>query len=601
MLNTSKLNLLSNEKLITAITFAWLLLTYHLILRNYFPFPNGYMGHDYSLFLPMLIDNYFWFAKNGFLTPPWFSPAFCGGQVNFADPQSIFYSLPQFLLFTGMELINAVYVSALIFASAGFYGMYLLSRRIFNFSLLASLLCAAIFMYNNFFIYRMIVGHITFQGFMLLPLISYCLLAKSTTTFNHAIKIIMAAMLMAYWFVSGMAIIIIPCILSIIAIALVCFIYKKIEFVFFLKNIAAAGLISLAVSASKLMGSVELMNVFPRTEYPLPGLDSFINIINVFAHSLWVGSIAAAELAHPLWKNTTLPMPPHEMAFGLTPIPLIIIMLGCILSIHYRFTRTITSYTPITLKNLYAIASLILILLIPFAIIYYSEPWNAFLKMLPIISSTASPQRWMLIYMFIIIIIMGINIDNFTKKIKRLIFISSLVILPIITWLDPKVDDVVDVYSSKKLSDEFNKAKEQSLDWTISANAIITPYLLGGRNYFAIRGYNVLNCYNPTYGFFFEKISFNSIESGDPLAEIKPNVLNIRNPACILYPKENNCKLWDNFSTQEKSKAAAFVNYKPFDFKRSRMQQVADWITQLSLIVIIVLLISWSSLHKHKR
>src|SRR4051794_22252779 len=77
--------------------FIVLMVAYHFIFGAYFPLPNGLMGHDYAGTLPGFMDGYLWFHNNGFLTPPWFTPSFCAGQAFFAEPQSGFYSVPQFL------------------------------------------------------------------------------------------------------------------------------------------------------------------------------------------------------------------------------------------------------------------------------------------------------------------------------------------------------------------------------------------------------------------------------------------------------------------------------------------------------------------------
>ena len=79
--------------------FVLLMVAYHLIFGAYYPLQNGLMGSDYSGALGAFTDGYLWFRTNGFLTPPWFTPSFCGGQAFFADPQSGFYSVPQFLGF----------------------------------------------------------------------------------------------------------------------------------------------------------------------------------------------------------------------------------------------------------------------------------------------------------------------------------------------------------------------------------------------------------------------------------------------------------------------------------------------------------------------
>ena len=79
--------------------FLLLALAYHVVFGAYFPLPNGLMGHDYSGTLPGIMDGVLWFRNNGILSPPWFTPSFCGGQAAFADPHSGFYSVEQFLAF----------------------------------------------------------------------------------------------------------------------------------------------------------------------------------------------------------------------------------------------------------------------------------------------------------------------------------------------------------------------------------------------------------------------------------------------------------------------------------------------------------------------
>src|SRR5512135_3628524 len=115
------------------LAFAGLLWAYNAIFGAYFPLPNGLMGHDYALTMPAFEDGYLWFRNNGFLSPPWFTPSFCAGQPYFADPQSVFYSVPQFLAFV-MDPLSAIHASVLLFAGLGFWGTYVLGRRTFALS-----------------------------------------------------------------------------------------------------------------------------------------------------------------------------------------------------------------------------------------------------------------------------------------------------------------------------------------------------------------------------------------------------------------------------------------------------------------------------------
>src|SRR5688572_23411146 len=133
------------------------------------------MGEDYSLFFPAMLDGVYWYHVNGLSEVPWFTPAFGGGLPKFPNPQSVYYSVEQFLCFV-TDPLTSIRITLFIFALLGFVGFYLLLKRIFLLSSSTSLLGATAFLFNGFFIHRMIMGHITFHPFMLFPLLAYLLL-----------------------------------------------------------------------------------------------------------------------------------------------------------------------------------------------------------------------------------------------------------------------------------------------------------------------------------------------------------------------------------------------------------------------------------------
>lgn len=584
---------INRVSIISWLTFSFSLASYFLIYEKYFPIYGQYLGNDYSLFLPQLVDNYTWFAKNGLFSPPWFSPTFCGGQVNFADPQSIYYSIPQFLLFAGVDPVTAVFSAMLLLASIGFWGMYLLTNKCFKLSNNTALLCAALFMYNDFFAYRMIIGHITFHGFMLLPLTSYLLLSVTTSTKTKIINSICAGVIIAYWYLSGMAIIMLPCLIAILATGLLLSTYNKNQHIndfygCFLLSI----IISITLSSSKLVGSLNLMEKFSRHDYLLPGFSNFFDIFKVFFYSLFFTGNKSSEIATPLWLNQPFPIAAHEMAFGVTIIPLIIFIVSTLAYIKILLSKP---FLP-TFKNinLVRIAPLLLLLTLPIALVFYSPQWNLILKSIPIVSETVSPQRWMLIYLLPIIILVGISLDRFFNKYNAVYLILTLFLLPIIVSTDNKANGmtIINLMKTEEITSLFQERKVHINDFKIKSNAGTDNFILAGRNYFTLKGFDVLNCYNPTYGYFLDKISLQGIEIGNPLKEVSSGKLNIRNPACILYPEENHCALWDNFTLAQKNMADSFINYRPFPFKKSRLQHIADLTTQLSWLSVTILLLS---------
>jgi hypothetical protein len=137
-----------------------------LYLSIYLPFlPNAgdTIGHDFSLHFPNLLTGYFWFLHNGLSAIPWFSPSQCGGFAYYPDPNVAYFSVPQFLVFL-VSPMRAIQLTFLLFSLIGLVGSYGLMRHAFRSSRAAAVLAAGIFVFNGFFTYRMLIGHLTFHA-----------------------------------------------------------------------------------------------------------------------------------------------------------------------------------------------------------------------------------------------------------------------------------------------------------------------------------------------------------------------------------------------------------------------------------------------------
>ena len=152
-----------------------LLYAIYAIWFGFMPNEAGRVSADFSLWLPDMLAGYYWYVQNGLLAVPWFSPSQCAGIPFHADPQLAWFSVPQFLTII-MPPLQAAKLTFLLFAAAGFWGAWHLARRTFVLSLPASLFTAALFMLNGFFSVRMVVGHLTYAPFMLLPALAACML-----------------------------------------------------------------------------------------------------------------------------------------------------------------------------------------------------------------------------------------------------------------------------------------------------------------------------------------------------------------------------------------------------------------------------------------
>jgi hypothetical protein len=80
-----------------------------------------------------------------------------------------------------------------------------------------------------------------------------------------------------------------------------------------------------------------------------------------------------------------------------------------------------------------------------------------------------------------------------------------------------------------------------------------------------------------------------------PALEEKNGILNIKNPACYVWPQANNCEPGDHFTKEQKEAAAAFANYRPFPFLIPTAQKVANWFNVLSLIAVMFFLAGYAT------
>jgi hypothetical protein len=93
-------------------------------------------------------------------------------------------------------------------------------------------------------------------------------------------------------------------------------------------------------------------------------------------------------------------------------------------------------------------------------------------------------------------------------------------------------------------------------------------------------------CYEPMFGHRMENYPYTSLRRGPTLSN-KDGILNIKNPACLQYPDANDCRPGDHFASSDLTAATDFVNYRPFPFKFSGRQIVANWISLISFLIVV--------------
>lgn len=587
-------NLKNNIRIILLSTL--LLISYIFIFIRFFPNKYGLLGHDYSLLFPALLDNYIWIKKNGLLEIPWFTPSFCGGLLNFTHPQGLPYSIP-YILTIFFDPLSVVIMTFFLFALIGFLSAYLLFRSGFNISRPAALYGAGVFLFNGFYSHRMLIGHFGFPCFMIIPLLAFFLIRpiiktnKSSLSQYFILDICAAGILFAYMVYSGYLTLMIPSILAIIIVGIIHgLLYPQSRLLFWFK-LAGSGLVGILLSSSKLVTITYIMGSYTRSDYKLPGAEGFLASLWLIIKSLFTSPAFDIKRVESL-VNQQWYLDRHEWEYSLTIIPLIIIIWGLIkISISIKKGESHGIYPSIKRHYLACIA-LIFLLLIPVALNAYSPAWNAFLKKLPLIKSASSLIRWYIIYIPFIILVSAITIEKtIGKKIQWFFVTLCLIAVVLINGLTNHDFYNHQFYDPWKIQEAYYKVKTGEWNPEIKYIAVYRDEKdQVARHRFEVNDMLIHNasqlfCYEPLLGYDLENFPQKSLHPGPVMDEYEGN-LNIKNPACYVWPAANSCEPGDHFKISQKEEASSFVKYEPFHFEMPLPQKIANWWNIFFLIVV---------------
>lgn len=581
---------MAQERWIAPISFLLLLAAYHLIFGQFFPTRNGTLGTDYSRVLPDLLDGYFWFRSNGLFEPFWFTPSFCGGLPALGDPQSGYYSVAQFMAFFANPLAS-VYATVLLFASLGFWGFYLLLRDCFGASRQAAVVGGALFMFNGFFIHRMLIGHFAFHGVMLIPLIAWFLLRPAakqgvlSTLTNGAA----AGCMLAYGAYSGMVHLLLPCALAVLGIASVHGFTGRVSTGFVQRSLVAA-LVAAGLAAAKLTAALSFLRNFPRSDISLPGATSLWDALHLLFSALFFSPAGIAEQAQPLVAGVEVILERHEWEYGVSVIPLLLIVAGAVLLL----ARTRGALPSAAKWGWLALLGLVLAL--PLALNIYTPEWNAFLKQVPLIKSSSNLLRWFLVYIPLAILAATLSADRISPLDSRrnLLVAAALGALVLINAVKDR-----DFYHDQHYRpDTIVNAWQAAHTGTVAPRIRFIGAFVDAENHIEMRGNgndliaagaSQFACYNPIFGYRLERFPAKTLHPGPVLAETD-GVLNLKNPVCYLYPEQNGCAPGDHFTAAQREAAQAFADYKPYPVKFSAVQSAANFVTQATLVLLALLL-----------
>lgn len=554
-------------------------LVWMAIFLRYMPNQAGALGHDYALHLPNLLAGYYWFLGNGAWATPWFTPAECGGMAYYSDPNVAYFALPQLLSFWVAPL-RAIQITFAGFALAGFLGAYGLMRRSFGASGPAALLAGGLFLFNGFYAYRLLAGHLTFHAFALAPALALALLpgpkAQPIKGREAALRVVLGALIMSYMFQSGMVHGIPPVLLSIATLFLVhglLFGWRGAPWALSM----GAGVVTLALCAARLNAELALLANFPRSLYPLPGVDNPVRETFLLLRALAGFAGDGGYLVNSPWT-----MQRHEWEYGVS-----LGAFALLLALPWRPKRLPPEdfKRPSGASRALAWVAIALAMVAPLAFNFYQPGWTDFLKSLPYFGSSSSLLRFFSAYILVLVVCAGLALDRLATSGRARWFLAGLAL---------GVTLIQNLASPKEFyaGQNYDPAPVEAAWLRAEASGEAPPIDAVAVNGNLWEGQSRLNCYQPLFGYRLEVFPKGALRSG-AITLHNGDALNLKNPACYVFPGQNACRPGDAFKIAQSDKAESLAHYRPFEFAPSHLQILAGWVSagaQIAAAVALALL-----------
>jgi len=568
-------------------TGAFALAVFQVFFGGFFPSANGHIGHDYGYFFPQLLTGFYWFEQNGPWAVPWFTPALGGGLPYYPNPANTYYSVPQ-LLVLFMDPLAAVRVSLVLFAAVGYGGAYLMLRRALGCGPWAALLGAVLYLFNGFYSARMLVGHLAFHSIMVLPWIAWLAarpLPERGRLRRALFDALAAGALITYMFQSAYFYGIPAVVIAVACVALLASLHRPGELGgwSWIPRLGGAGAVSLLLCCSKFNASIALMSSFPRSGYPLPGFDGIGTGLWVLARALfWYAPPEAAEAA---MTNTQYNLARHEFEFGVTPVPLVLMLLGALLWVAALARGRVR---PSWSRSVPRVALVVVLLVVPFAINVYSPGWNAFLKTVPFVKSSSSLLRNMVVYMPVAIALGALGLEALPARARAPLALAGIALALVFVSRDDRHLYAEEIYDPGPIVEAWHAVRAGGevppvRTMTAPFDARGNPHTPIDRNDALVRGESQLICYEALFGYQLEFLfPLHALRLGP--AELRgPEGYNTRNPALFVFPAENEGRAGDPFRVNQLAEMRAFLSYRPFPFARSARQIWLDRVNVLAL------------------
>lgn len=552
---------------------------------------SGMLGHDYFYFFPRLLSGKWHILRNGF-TPYYFTPHFCGGMPQFAEPEDLLYSLPQlFSLVFG--LWTAVQLTFLLALIAGYIGWYRFGRDVLRLEYMWCHVLSLTVVSAGFHFLHAVAGHITFHPMLLIGWLMWLVLDPSEARISLRTRTAIFALISAYTLFGGGFMTVLMSVLTLLLFLPVdIIVHKKTarsRILELTKRMVAFVIAAVCVNAAKLVAVLSFTANFPR-ELPFERFPVQSSAIWYIVKAFWAfpqSNDLYWEFDMPTWGAV------HEFSHFISPITVLGIVCAC--TLLWR-SRASLSKSVVFFSVVYTVLGGIFFTQFVRGYGWLIEP----LQHLPVLESMHMPTRYIypLSLCVIAITIWSIGQCFRSPTLHKWSLTSAFgaCIVTIVAFFFsysglvrgdtlPRTmpyNDIVTAMADHP--DMMRQNVTEAYDLRGMGHSGFIPMLFGGTEIYCHESMFLGNSVLP-----------DTLVAG-PVHQVHDGALNMRNPACMVYPKANNCLPGDRINVGDIENLERFTQGLTTTWKLSPVQHLANILSLVSVLLMIACVLPWKKL-----
>lgn len=558
---------------------------------------TGILGHDYFYFFPKLLDGKWHFLRQG-LSMFYYTPHMCGGFPEYANPQSMYYSLPQ-LLTLFLDVWLAVKLTIIISMAIAYVGWYRFGKDFIALNTYWSHLFALVISAHGYHFMHMIPGHVVFHSMPMLGWFLWLLFdRRNHNTKNLLVKGAWFALATAYVLYSGGYMVGVMGAFAVLALLPYELILHarnlKNRMLILVKNVSACMLGALMISASKLVATFSFLEHFPR-HVPFERLWDDTHIIVYIVRALF----AIPQVDDLYWEFGMGDWGAfHE--YSMLVSPLVPLGLLCGLWVLWIKRDALLQHTYRSVAALVVSVALLIYLMQLMQgygwLVTPMENW-------PIFTGLHVNMRWLYAFSFPLIALgiwcLQTVVHTCSKRIDVWLTIAGGVITIVvfvgahyeILHLNtlPRTLPYSEIRAALDAEEGYMELDvEEAFDMRGLGHSGFIPLIFGG---------NHVYCHEPM---LLGTSSLPDTIRVAPIMDEQDGYLNMYNPACMVYPKENNCEPGDRIRVEDSANAEAFRTGGDVTWKMSTLQHVSNWLSVLTFFAALATVIRTLALQRRR-